>query len=57
MIMSDFKYVISIPLDDEPGEYETLGFPDLDNMYGFLSLLLENGLDVSRIILPEGSLV
>ena len=55
--MSEYKYMISIPLDDEPGEYETLGFPDLDNMYGFLSLLSENGLDVSRIILPEGSLV
>ncbi len=53
----DTKYVISIPLDDEPGEFETLGFPDLDNMYGFLNLLSENGLDVSRIILPEGSLV
>ena len=57
MIMSDIKYVISIPLDDEPGEYETLGFPDLDNMYGFLNLLSEKGLDVSRIILPESSLV
>ena len=55
-IMSDFKYVISIPLDDEPGEYETLSFPDLDNMYGFLNLCSENGLDVSRIILPESSL-
>ena len=55
--MSDIKYVISIPLDDEPGEYESLGFPDLDNMYGFLNLLSEDGLDVSRIILPENSLV
>ena len=55
--MSDIKYVISIPLDDEPGEYESLGFPDLDNMYGFLNLLSEDGLYVSRIILPENSFV
>ena len=33
------KYVISIPLDDEPGEVEELGFPDTEIMYGFLSLL------------------
>jgi hypothetical protein len=55
--MNDCKFVISIPLDDEPGESEELGFPDLENMYGFLELLLEDGFDVSKIILPEGSLV
>ncbi len=49
-------YVISIPLDDEPSEFEELGFPDTENMYGFLSLLEEDGFDVSRIILPENSL-
>jgi len=51
------EYVISIPLGDEPGEFEELGFPDTENMYGFLDLLLEDGFDVSKIILPESSLV
>ena len=55
--MSEVNYVISIPLDEESGEFQELGFPDTDNMYGFLDLLLEDGFDVSRIILPEGSLV
>ena len=55
--MDMVKYVISIPLDDEPGEVEELGFPDTEYMYGFISLLEENGLDVSKIILPEGSLI
>ena len=50
-------YVISIPLDDESEEFEELGFPDTKNMYGYLDLLLENGFDVSSIILPESSLV
>ena len=50
-------YVISIPLDDDPGEYDEVSFPDTENMYGFLNLLLEDGFDVSRIILPEGSLI
>ena len=49
-------YIISIPLDDESGEFEELGFPDTENMYGFLALLLEDGFDISQIILPEGSL-
>ena len=50
-------YVISIPLDDDPGEYDEVSFPDTENMYGFLNLLLEDGFDVSRIILQEGSLI
>jgi len=51
------EYVISIPLGDEPGEFEEVSFPDTENMYGYLDLLLENGFDVSSIILPESSLV
>jgi hypothetical protein len=56
-MLNTHAYVISIPLDDEPGEVEELGFPDTENMYGFISLLEENGFDVSKIILPEGSLI
>ena len=56
--MSDItRYVISIPLDDEPGEFQECGFPDTENMYGFLDFLSNDGFDVSRIILPEGALV
>jgi len=51
------EYVISLPLGDEPGEFQELSFPDTENMYGFLDLLLEDGFDVSSIILPERSLV
>ena len=51
------EYVISIPLGDEPGEFEEVCFPDTENMYRYLDLLLEDGFDVSRIILPESSLV
>ena len=51
------EYVISIPLGDEPGEFLEYCFPDTENMYGYLDLLLENGFDVSSIILPESSLV
>jgi hypothetical protein len=51
------EYVISLPLGDEPGEFEEVSFPDTENMYGFLDLLLEDGFDVSKIILPESSLV
>ena len=56
--MSDItRYVISIPLDDEPGEFRECGFPDTENMYGFLDFLSNDGFDVSRIILPEDALV
>ena len=55
--MVDTKYVISIPLDDEPGEDMELGFPDLENMFRFLEHMMESGVDISRVILPEGSLV
>mgnify|MGYP003126479109 FL=1 len=55
--MVDTKYVISIPLDDEPGEDMELGFPGLENMFGFLEHMMESGVDISRFVLPEGSLV
>ena len=51
------EYVISIPLADEPGEFQDLGFPDTENMFRFLEMLVEHGKDISNIILPEGSLV
>jgi len=51
------EYVISIPLADEPGEFKDLSFPDTENMFNFLDLLVEHGKDISNIILPEGSLV
>ena len=53
--MIDTKYVISIPLDEE--ESEELGFPDLENMFRFMEILLEKGLDIDQIIIPEGSLI
>ncbi len=56
-MLNTCAYVISIPLDDESGEVEELGFPDTENMYGFISLLEEDGFDISKIILPEGSLI
>ena len=60
--MSDSKYVISILLDRNwkiSGDEETmeLGFPDLENMFGFLEHMMESGVDISRFVLPEGSLV
>ena len=51
--MVDTKYVISIPLDDEPGEDMELGFPDLENMFGFLEHMMESGVDISRFVLPD----
>ena len=53
--MMDTKYVISIPLDED--ESEELGFPDLENMFRFVEILLDNGLDIDQIIIPEGSLI
>ena len=53
--MIDTKYVISIPLDEE--ESEELGFPDLENMFRFMEILLEKGLHIDQIIIPEGSLI
>jgi hypothetical protein len=49
------NYIISIPIE-ETGEVEQYGFPDTENMYGFLDLLVNDGFDISNIILPEGSL-
>ena len=43
-------YIISIPMDD--GEDEELCFPDTENMYGFLNMLVEDGKDISEIIIP-----
>jgi hypothetical protein len=40
----------------EDGEDEQYSFPDTGNMYGFLALLVNDGFDISNIILPEGSL-
>ena len=35
-----------------------LGFPDIDNMYGFVDKLVsENGLDIDQIIFPENTLM
>ena len=48
-------YIISIPMED--GEDEELCFPDTENMYGFLALLVEEGKDIEDIIIPEGGLV
>ena len=48
-------YIISIPMED--GEDEELCFPDTENMYGFLNMLVEDGKDISEIIIPEGGLV
>ena len=53
--MVDTKYVISIPLDED--ESEELGFPDLENMFRFMEILLNNGLDIDQINIPEGSLI
>ncbi len=53
--MVDTKYVISIPLDED--ESEELGFPDLENMFRFMEILLDKGLDIDQIIIPEGSLI
>ena len=36
--MVDTKYVISIPLDED--ESEELGFPDLENMFRFMEILM-----------------
>jgi len=61
--MSDSKYVISILLDRNwkiSGDVETmeLGFPDIDNMYGFVDKLVsEKGLDIDQIIFPENTLM
>ena len=61
--MSDSKYIISILLDKDwkiTGDEETmeLGFPDIDNMYGFVDKLVsEKGLDIDQIIFPENTLV
>ena len=56
--MDMVKYVISIPLDgEETGETMECGFPDTENMYGFLSMLEDDGYDVSRISIPEGTLI
>ena len=43
-------YTISLPLDDEPGEFEEVSFPDTGNMYGFLDLLLEDGKDYENVV-------
>ena len=43
-------------LDDEE-ESEELGFPDLENMFRFMEILLDKGLDIDQIIIPEGSLI
>ena len=53
--MVDTKYVISIPLDED--EREELGFPDLENMFRFVEILLDNGLEIDQINIPEGSLI
>ena len=42
-------------MDEE--ESEELGFPDLENMFRFMEILLDKGLDIDQIIIPEGSLI
>ena len=60
--MSDSKYIISILLDRNwkiSGDEETmeLGFPDIDNMYGFVETLIDKGFDIDNIIFPENTLM
>ena len=50
-------FEIKVILPTNKGPIKEVSFPDTENMYGFLDLLLEDGFDVSRIILPESSLV
>jgi|TARA_B100000959_G_scaffold215806_1_gene227256 hypothetical protein len=48
--LEKMDYIITIPIED--GTEEELAFPDTENMYGFLNMLVEDGKDISEIIIP-----
>ena len=60
--MFDSKHVLSIILDGNwrvsgDDESEELGFSDVENMFRYVDILLEKGVDIDQIFFPENSLI